>query len=135
MNHSTPTPDDPPCEHCGATMAHHQALGLTSGPVCPTGSELTLSTRRNEPTSWRRRKCDMPHAGTAPSPRVPLGNYVHIKSGATYRVIGGVFDASESSEPHDEVGVLYESVVEGYLASRPVDEFLEKFVSAKRSKD
>jgi hypothetical protein len=70
---------------------------------------------------FRRREEDMPGLGIAPHPDVPLGSYVHTKSGDRYEVIGGVND---SSSKHDAVCVLYQSVKLGFICSRPVDDFL-----------
>jgi hypothetical protein len=70
--------------------------------------------------SFRRRTADMPRIGIAPHPDVPLGAYVHSKSGNRYEVIGGVYDATGEG---DTVKVLYRSMAEGYLAERTVEDW------------
>lgn len=95
------TPTDPQCEHCGQRKSDHCYPGTID--------------------AFRRCVADMPRAGVAPDPRVPLGRYRHYKGGE-YLVTGGAFLATGEE---DLVLVVYRSVAEGYQAVRTVADFTE----------
>jgi hypothetical protein len=64
----------------------------------------------------------MPRLFRAPHPDVPLGFYVHTKTGGEYLVVGGTFAATPEE---GEVMVHYVHREQGYSAHRTVRDFLE----------
>jgi hypothetical protein len=62
----------------------------------------------------------MPRMFRAPHPDVPLGFYVHTKTGGEYLVVGGTFAATPEE---GEVMVHYVHRTQGYSAHRTVDDF------------
>lgn len=104
------TPPDPACGLCGRPKAEH-----VHAWSCPGRPDRY----------FRRRDEDMPGLGIAPHPDVPLGVYLHLKSGRRYRVLGGAFAAEVCDRP-DEIRVLYRAVdgEHPYLAVRSVGDFL-----------
>jgi hypothetical protein len=64
----------------------------------------------------------MPGLLRQPDPSVPLGLYVHGKSGKSYVVVGGTFLATGDDQI---IHVQYISVENGYSAHRTVADFLE----------
>jgi hypothetical protein len=109
------TPVDPPCERCGQARSRHE-----DQDSCNLSGEIWLCPVMEFQT-FRRRVTDMPRAGLAPHPDVPLGQYVHTKSARIYLVTGGVFLATGDE---DTVLVVYESALDGYQAVRTVADFL-----------
>jgi hypothetical protein len=71
-----------------------------------------------------RGHADLPRLGVAPHPKIPLGSYVHTKSGKRYEVIGGVMYAYGDN---DSILVLYQSVEHSFLAARPTWAFAAAF--------
>jgi hypothetical protein len=62
----------------------------------------------------------MPGLLRPPNPQIPLGVYAHYK-GDFYYVVGGTYAAAPA---RGQVEVQYISIVHGYTAHRPVEDFL-----------
>jgi hypothetical protein len=63
----------------------------------------------------------MPGLLRAPALRIPLGLYLHVKSGNIYVVVGGTFLATGEDQ---QVYVHYVSLRDGYSAHRTPEDFL-----------